>query len=346
MELDEALKFINNLLVQKNNRVLEDSETKIFIGCWSNKTYPEMKLGYADQTLREKATELFQKLKSVLGGIEINKKNFKTSIEYKYQSNRLPNIEITSQTSHVITTSPNKISSNPNKNPFIPLSGKIKDEKLFFPRPIELNRIFEHLNSGANVALIGGEGVGKSSLLWAIGHHSSTRLYDDRQAVLLDLNEISDSENEFYEALCHEIGIPDCRGNELNRQLRDKRILLAIDNVGKLASEGFTRRLRDWLRSQAEGIEATIRLVLAANSPLEDLFQDSQITSPLAGVCQTEKMGAWSPETIRSFITERLQNTNVKNFEESDILTIIESSSGHPKQLMKLCNQTYEDVLK
>lgn len=255
--------------------------------------------------------------------------------------------ETTIQTSsHVTTTSQNEISSNPNRNPFIPLSGKIEDEKLFFPRPIELNRIFEQLNNGANVALIGEEGVGKSSLLWAIRHHSSKRLDESRQAVLLDMNEISNSENEFYKTLCDEIKIPALQRNELNRELRDKKILLAIDNVGKLAREGFTRELRDWLRSKAEGIRAPIRLVLAANSPLEDLFQDSQNTSPLAGVCQTEKMGVWSTETIRSFISARLQNTNVKNFEESDIFRIIELSNGHPRELMKLCNQTYEQYIQ
>lgn len=350
MELDEALKFINYLLVQKNNQVLGDLETKIFSGCWSGQTYAKISetFGYSKEHVRDTGAKLFEKLESVLGEIKIKKKNLKSSIEYEYQKNRLPIIERTTiqTSSHVTTTSQNEISSNPNKNPFIPLSGKIEDEKLFFPRPIELNRIFEHLNSGTNVALIGEEGVGKSSLLWAIGHHSSTRLYKPRQAVLLDLNGISDSENEFYEAFCDEIGIPDCRGNELNRKLREKRILLAIDNVGKLAREGFTRGVRDWLRSNAEVIQAPIRLVLAASSPLEDLFQDSQSTSPLAGVCQTEKMGTWSAETIRSFITERLQNTNVKNFEESDILRIIESSNGHPRNLMKLCNITYQNIIK
>lgn len=227
-------------------------------------------------------------------------------------------------------------------NPFIPLYGKIDDEKLFFSGLREFNRVFEHLNSGSNVVLIGSEGVGKSSLLWAIYNKSATRLDIPRQPIILDLNEISDSEDEFYEALCHEIGIPDSRGNPLNRNLRDKRILLAIDNVGKLAWKGFTRGVRDWLRSKAEGIQAPIRLVLAANSPLEDLFQDSQSTSPLAGICQTENIGAWSEENIKSFITERLQNTNVKNFEEPDVLRIIESSKGHPRNLMKLCNETYQ----
>ncbi|WP_414621743.1 hypothetical protein [Calothrix sp. CCY 0018] len=344
MELDEALTFINNLLHQKTKKKLADLEKEIISGCWSRQTYAEISKtsNRSQEHVRDTGAKLFKKLTSLLD-TTIKKDNLKNAIEDEYKKNRLSTTEITTQTSSpVTTTSQNEISSTPNTNPFIPLLGKIEDEKLFFPRPIEFKRIFECLNSGANVALVGEEGVGKSSLLWAIGHYSLTELVKSRRAVLLDLNGINDSEDEFYDALCYAIGIPHCSGNKLNRELKDKRILLAIDNVGKLAKKGFTRGVRDWLRSKAEGISAPIRLVVVANSPLEDLFQDSQSTSTLAGIFQTENIGAWSEDTIRSFITERLQNTNVKNFKESDILRIIESSNGHPKLLMKLCNQTYE----
>lgn len=346
MELNDALRFINQLLSHKKNQVLNKVETEIFVGCWSDHTYTQiaLKSGYSEQYIKEKGAELFKKLQSVIG-IKISKNNFKNSIEYKYEDKTLSDREIIVQpltNNSVSAISKNQINSNQNTNPFIPLSGKIDDEKFFFPRTRELNRIFECLNNGSNIALIGEEEVGKSSLLWAICHQSANQLREDRQAVFLDLNEISDNEDEFYEALCHEIGIHDCRRNELNRNLKDKRILLAIDNVGKLAWKGFTRQVRDWLRSKADGMNVPFRLVLAASSPLEDLFQDSQSTSPLAGICQTENIVLWSEETIRGFITSRLQNTNVKIFDDSDILRLIELSSGHPSKLMKLCNETYE----
>ncbi|MCL2931276.1 MAG: hypothetical protein MGG11_02965, partial [Trichodesmium sp. MAG_R03] len=56
---------------------------------------------------------------------------------------------------------------NKVSNPFIPLSGTIDSPWLFFNREGEINSIFEVLNSGSSVAIIGEGGVGKSSLLKA-----------------------------------------------------------------------------------------------------------------------------------------------------------------------------------
>jgi formylglycine-generating enzyme required for sulfatase activity len=101
MELDinEALKFTNLLLVQENNEVLTNLEKIIFKGCWLNETYDTIasESTYSNQYIREKATELFKKLELVLK-IKIKKTNLKSAIEHEYQ-NRLPITEITIQTS-------------------------------------------------------------------------------------------------------------------------------------------------------------------------------------------------------------------------------------------------------
>ncbi|MFB2976951.1 hypothetical protein [Microseira sp. BLCC-F43] len=39
MNPEEALKFINSLFEQQNNEVLNQLETKIFLGCWENEDY-------------------------------------------------------------------------------------------------------------------------------------------------------------------------------------------------------------------------------------------------------------------------------------------------------------------
>ena len=230
-------------------------------------------------------------------------------------------------------------------NPFIPITGKIEDPKYFFPRERELNKIFEHLNNGSSVVLIGEEGIGKSSLLWATGYQSKNLLKQPRKAIFFDLNEIDNNEDDFYSTFCHEIGIPDIRRTKLNRNIRGKRILLAIDNVGKLARDGFTRTIRDKLRTWAEGMDSPLRLVLAASEPLEDLFQDSHNTSPLAGICQVEEISLWDEVTIREFIASRLQNTTLSNFKKEDIIRLINESNGHPRKLMKLCYDTYKQYM-
>jgi hypothetical protein len=126
-----------------------------------------------------------------------------------------------------------------SSNPFFPQHGKVDDSQLFFNREREIRRVFEVLNSGSSVALIGEEGIGKSSLIWKICQQAESCLQSPRKAVFLDLNWVND-ENDFYSALCHEVGVPEGNDYRLTRNLRDRRILLAIDNVGKMTWEGFT----------------------------------------------------------------------------------------------------------
>jgi AAA+ ATPase superfamily predicted ATPase len=219
----------------------------------------------------------------------------------------------------------------------------VDDPQLFFDREREIRRIFEVLNSGSSVALIGEEGIGKSSLLWKICQQAESHLVLPRQPVYLDLNGIFD-EDDFYRALCDEISIPESRGYKLTRNLRSHRVLLALDNVGKMTWEGFTRQVRDQLRGLAEGSDAPLRLILATNEPLDDLFndssQDESKTSPLAGICQEENIKPWDEATARAFIQARLAMTSVR-FTEEEIIQLVQESGGHPQRLMKLCYQTY-----
>jgi hypothetical protein len=227
-------------------------------------------------------------------------------------------------------------------NPFIPQQGRVDDVQQFFNREREIRRVFEVLNSGSSVALIGEEGIGKSSLLWKICQQAESRLQSPRQAVFLDLNWVND-EDDFYSALCHEVDIPESKDYSLTRNLRDRRILLAIDNVGKMTWVGFTRGVRDRLRGLAEGSTAPLKLVLAASEPLERLFNDSQDegkTSPLAGICQEENLKPWDETTARAFIDARLVMTSVR-FTEEEIIQLVQESAGHPRRLMQLCYRTY-----
>jgi GTPase SAR1 family protein len=229
-------------------------------------------------------------------------------------------------------------------NPFIPRNGRVEDSQLFFGREREMQRVFEVLNSGSSVALIGEEGMGKSSLLWAICQQAKNRLQPSRQSVFLDLNYI-DNEEDFYSALCDEVGIAECTGYLLTRNLKahKNKVLLALDNVGKMTWQGFTRGVRDKLRGLAEGSNAPLKLILAATEPLNDLFNDSHDqgkTSPLAGICQEEHIKPWDETTMGAFIANRLAGTSV-SFTEEEIMQLVQESSGHPRKLMQLCYRTY-----
>ena len=60
-------------------------------------------------------------------------------------------------------------------NPFFPLSGRMDDASQFFPRSRLVDRVFELLNSGSSVALIGAAESGKSSVLREIERSVASR---------------------------------------------------------------------------------------------------------------------------------------------------------------------------
>lgn len=349
MNSQEALAFINRLLAENRKQVLNELEEKLFLGIWADQTYSQIvaQTHHTNQYVREAGANLCKKITEDLEIIVI-KKNFKNPIEYRYQQysvqvlpSQKPIAELTNPAERDESQSP--YLSQQNHNPFMPQNGRIENLQQFFGREREIQWVFEVLNSGSSVAVIGEEGMGKSSLLWVIYQQANNHLQSARQPVFLDLNDGVHNEDEFYMALCDKVGIPESKGYSLTRNLRDKRVLLAIDNLGKLTWEGFTRQVRDQLRGLAEGRDASLRLILAASEPLDKLFNDSQDngkTSPLAGICQEENIKPWNEISARAFITSRLARTSV-SFTEEEIIQLIQESGGHPRKLMQLCYRTY-----
>jgi len=229
-------------------------------------------------------------------------------------------------------------------NPFVPRNGIIKNSQKFFGREKELNRIFETLNSGSSVALIGAREIGKSSLLWAISQQAQTKLNPSRKAIYLDMSQVYDEE-DFYYALCSEVGIEDCKGIRLTRALQKQRpqLLLLLDEIEKMTWDGFTNQVRGQLRGLANGHDAPLRLVVAASTSLNQLFPDSNeigMVSPFQNICLEEEVKLWDEATVRDFISYRLENNPIR-FTESEITGIIQSCGGYPKEIMQMCYLIY-----
>ena len=228
-------------------------------------------------------------------------------------------------------------------NPFIPLNGVVDDPQLFFNREREIRRVLEALNSGSSVAVIGERAIGKSSLLLAILRRAESQLIQQRQPVYLNLQPL-ESEDDFYSALCDEVKIDEkSRGYQLVRALRKRPLLLALDEVEN--ETVLTSDIRSQLRGLAEGSDAPLRLLLAASQPLDSIFNDEGMTSPLAGICIEENIGFWDQTTVRAFITSRLQSTPV-TFSEEEISQILQESGGHPQKLVQRCHETYAQYIE
>jgi hypothetical protein len=102
--------------------------------------------------------------------------------------------------------------------------------------------------------------------------------------------------------------------------------------------------VRSQLRDLANRHDPPLRLVVAANTSLSQLFWDSK-DSPFEGICQEIMLRPWSEEIIRKFITKYLEN-NLISFNEREIQQIISESQGHPQTIMRACHQMYNGKLR
>jgi len=241
-----------------------------------------------------------------------------------------------------------------HNNPFIPQHGKIDDPRFLFGREREIRWVFQTLNSGSSVAIIGERAIGKSSLLQAIYQQAPNQLHSPRQPIYLNLQNVRD-EDDFYGALCSLVSIETAKGYLLQRALESHRLLLLLDEVEKMTWDGFTNQVRGQLRGLADGNNAPLRLVVAACTSLDTLFPDSQdknMTSPFKGICIEENLKQWDEKTSREFIASRLQAdwltpvAQPVSFTEAEIAGLIAESGGYPQKLMQLCYQTYDRYLK
>jgi predicted HTH domain antitoxin len=231
----------------------------------------------------------------------------------------------------------NSTENNILSNPFIPSNGVIDDNKLFFGRTKEIKRIFEILNSGSSVAIIGERQIGKSSLLKEISRQAQTQLLQPREPIYLNLQDIHD-DDDFYQFLCDSVGIDFCKGYRLSRNLQNHRLLLILDELEKMTWEGFTNNIRGQLRGLAEGSNAPLRLVVAGCTSLDQIFPDSQdigMTSPFTGICIEYNLNRWDEQTIRNFIKSRLNSPLLKPEYQTITFTedeIIQASQLTPKE--------------
>jgi hypothetical protein len=324
--------FLNQLA---DERELTDREKEVFLakfGDDKNRLEIAQIFHLGDSAISTRFTGIYNKFQITVRG-PVKESKLKDYLNNKYQQWLLQNTDI--QINSAIT----KIKVP--YNPFIPLCGSIKKPQQLFGREHEIRRIFELLNSGSSVALVGEEGIGKSSILQAVSQQAQTQLYPPRKPVYLDLGHVID-EADFYFALCDQIGIEEQKGYRLSRTLKRHQLLflLILDNVEKMAWDGFTNQVRSQIRALATDGNPPLRLVVAARTPLNKLFPDSGMVSPFENICQEEMINRWDKETCCDFIASRLEHTSIQ-FSNNEITKLIQTSRGHPQQLMRLCYELY-----
>lgn len=231
-----------------------------------------------------------------------------------------------------------------SENPFIPLMEPIKDYQFLFGREDIIETIFDILNAGGNVALVGEINTGKTSILKAIQQLGKDKISEKRKIIYLDLATMVEY-NDFYYALCGEMGIR-IQNNEpptgylFYREMKRHRILLLLDGIEQMTWEGFTLPFTRQLRSLADSFDPPFRLVVTANKPLTQLCTDNKLSAPFEGIFQEIHLQPWNKRIIREFIKLRLSQTNIQ-FTEEEVINIINSSQGNPGQVVESCHRLY-----
>jgi hypothetical protein len=232
--------------------------------------------------------------------------------------------------------------NNLQLNPFTD-QGRIKYPGHFFGRERLLSTIFEELQKGTNLSLIGESQVGKSSFLYHVYQRGAEKI-PEKAFIHLDMLVVH-NEDDFFKALCFEIGIKQCRGSELHRALQGKQYVLCLDNIERMTNKLFSGDERVELRGLAEGTDAPLTLLIASGTPLSELFPDSQDYSPLHNICRSMDILPFSKAEVQSFIKIRLRAVG-KQFTAEEINQIWEATQGHPARVQEVARQLYHRKFK
>lgn len=226
-------------------------------------------------------------------------------------------------------------------NPFV-TSGRLTDPSQFVGRRELLRQLFDSLRHGGNRALVGPAQIGKSSLLSMVCALGPTQLaLPPSSFVYLNL-QIIDDDGDFFDALCHKLGIPPCRGYKLERQLSQRKVVLCLDEIEKLRSDRFPVEVREQLRGLSDGSDSPLTLLIASRMPLDRLFPDApERTSPLYNIVSQVNVPPFRDEECRELLTLRLRGTDV-TFTEAEVSALIARSLGHPATLVAEARALFE----
>lgn len=226
------------------------------------------------------------------------------------------------------------------ENPF-GQRGRIEDPAHYLVRQPLTAEIFTELRKGQSLSILGDSQTGKSSLLWHLIQAGPAALERPQtDFVLIDL-QLLRNDNDFYDCLCAELGLPHMSGFALGRALRGRQVVVCLDEIEKMTWNGFTHDLRSELRGLADGPSAPLTLVITSRSPLARLFPDSpEMTSPLAGLCAQVLIPALSLAETFDLAAARLAPLGL-SLPETAITAAYHESGGHPARLQQALQKAF-----
>jgi WD40 repeat protein len=163
MQIEDALKLANDLLIQHGLRPLGDVETLIVRGAWEQNTYEAIasKTGYSDSYLRKDLGPKLWKDLSIALGEQVSKTNFKAALERKWGEKLALSTPTAQAVSH---------DCNPSCHTDW---GEAIDVSIFFGRAQEQATLSQWVISDRCrlILLLGMGGIGKTALSIKVGQN-------------------------------------------------------------------------------------------------------------------------------------------------------------------------------
>jgi hypothetical protein len=227
-------------------------------------------------------------------------------------------------------------------NPFY-TSGRINDPALFFGRRRIVREICAELRKGCSVSIVGDSQVGKSSLIYYL-YTTRGDWQPDGMVEYIDLQAVLD-EADFCETVLTKLGESGDTLRALKRALADRKLILLLDEVERLAEADFNPRLHDLLRSLAQ--EPYFAMCLATEHPLDQVFPAHTPggVSPFHNIFTVKTLAVYTETEAREFLAARLAGTGVA-FTEREIEHLLAESQCHPARLQAKAKALFETKIR
>ncbi|HRQ40638.1 MAG TPA: hypothetical protein PLD25_22205 [Chloroflexota bacterium] len=241
----------------------------------------------------------------------------------------------------------------PKINPFI-AGPMVTQPEMFYGRRAELRRLQTRLRNRGSCSIVGMRRMGKSSLLYHLGHHTDLNNQPGYLVAHLDLQ---DGRYHTLPGLIH--GAYEAWGPPANNvrlstadlpgfsqsvsQLHAAgyRPVLCLDefeNLLKHAQEFTDTVFESW---RALGNAGQLVFVTVSQQPLADLIQQSDLTSNFHNIFDQTTLALLAPDEARALVKEPAQRQGVP-FREEDVAYLLDLCGPHPFYLQMAAFQLFD----
>ncbi len=228
-------------------------------------------------------------------------------------------------------------------NPFAGL-GALEDSSQLVGRKPEQLRLWERLQAGGHLSIVGPAGSGKSAMLALIDARRESLL--TRKGAKLVWLRFHPRMNLVGAQFTLATALGGKKVTDLTRFLYDRHLflILLLDDLHLLDKGSIGLDVRIWLRGIATpSAGAKVQLVATSTEPLSRVFEqdDPVIASPLAGTLSDAiTLGPLAKDEAREYIRSRLENTPLLSSQFESLLT----QPLYPGPLQTACRIHYDSL--